>query len=406
MEPSGPIVVAVTDSEVRLLAQSVRVLVWQCPLSACTKVFKVAAPAALTVLPFGVWKGITPRKLAGYMLLVWEVGDGDWRSLRHLCFTKLYCRRAYCRNLPPECTDTTTSLTQASVRAVEYAAGFLAEPGDELLLVHVLYEAPLLCLVSLLHRPLARSTAFLQRRFAPALSAAAAAGVSHRLAVLRGEACCGARVSVAQALCLQAREVCARALVLGSSGVQCALGRLLGRSTVVKQITRAASTPVIVAPARPAEPSGKECGKGASARVPQPRKRMFLEAISPRAGSGAIGAWRALPLQPRLSYNKLRGDEADCQRSDGAARAHCAPSEKGASLGKGGADWQPNDGRGRPAAAPLPRPLSPERASGLRDPAPAAAVDAAAYLRRAAEAQRRAEAAGVAHPFAKLNLLI
>ena len=278
------------------------------------------------------------------------------------------------------------------MRAVEYAAGFLAEPGDELLLVHVLYEAPLLCLVSLLHRPLARSTAFLQRRFAPALSAAALAGVSHRFAVLRGEVCCGARVSVAQALCLQAREVRARFLVLGSSGAPSALGRLLGRSTLAKQIMRAVLTPVIVAPARPAEPPSKECGKGASARVAQPRKRSFLEAISPRAGSmgsGAIGAW---PLQPRLSYNKLRGDEADCQRGDDAARALRAP------LREGGADWQPEDRRGQAAAAPLPQPLSPERAAGLHVTEPAAAVDAAAYLRRAAEAQRRAEAAGVSHP--------
>ena len=277
-------------------------------------------------------------------------------------------------------------LTQASVRAVEYAAGFLAEPGDELLLVHVLYEAPLLCLVSLLHTPLARSTAFLQRRFAPALSAAAAAGVSHRFAVLRSEACCGARVSVAQALSLQAREVRARALVLGSSGAPCALGGLLGRSTLAKQITRAVTTPVIVAPARPAAPPGKQCGKGAGARLQQPRKRTFLEAISPRAGgtgSGTISAW-PLPLQPRLFYNKLRGDEADCVRSDGAARPHCAPLRE--------------DGRGQASAAPLLRPLSPERAAGLRDPVPAAAVDAAAYLRRAAEAQRRAEAAGVFHP--------
>ena len=274
------------------------------------------------------------------------------------------------------------------MRAVEYAAGFLAEPGDELLLVHVLYEAPLLCLVSLLHRPLARSTAFLQRRFAPALSAAAAAGVSHRFAVLRGEACCGARVSVAQALCLQAREVRARALVLGSSGAPCALGRLLGRSTLAKQITRAVLTPVIVAPARPAAPPGKQCGKGASARVAQTRKRSFLEAISPRAGNvggGAIGAW---PLQPRLSYNKLRGDEANCQQSDEAVQALRAP------LRKGGADWQPEDSRGQVAAAPQPRPLSPERAAVLSATEPAAAVDAAAYLRRAAEAQRRAEAAG------------
>lgn len=283
------------------------------------------------------------------------------------------------------------------MRAVEYAAGFLAEPGDELLLVHVLYEAPLLCLVSLLHRPLARSTAFLQRRFAPALSAAAAAGVLHRLAVLRGEACCGARVSVAQALCLQAHEVRARALVLGSSGSPCALGRLLGRSALAGQLTRAVTTPVIVAPARPEAPAGKQCGKEASARVAQPRKRTFLEAISPRAGnagSGAIGAWRALPLQPRLSYNKLRGDEADCQRSDDAARALRAPQRDHASLRDGGTDWQPEAGRGRAAAAPLPRPLSPERAAGLSMTEPAAAVDAAAYLRRAAEAQRRAEAAG------------
>ena len=38
MKPSGPIVVAVTDSEVRLLssAQRVRVFLRQCLLSACT----------------------------------------------------------------------------------------------------------------------------------------------------------------------------------------------------------------------------------------------------------------------------------------------------------------------------------------------------------------------------------
>ena len=262
---------------------------------------------------------------------------------------------------------------------MEYAAGFLAEPGDELLLVHVLYEARLFCLVSLLHRPLAQSTAFLQRRFAPALSAAAAAGVSYRIAVLRGESCCGARMSVAHALCLHAREVRARALVLGRSGAPCALGQLLGRSTLADQALRAASMPVIAVPPRPGAPAGKECGGGASARVLHPRKRAFLDAISPRAGGsggGAISAWHALPLQPRLSYNKLRGEEAECLRCDGEVRAVRAP------LRSGGADWQQEDGRGRPAATPLPRPLSPERAAGLSNSAPAAAVDAAAYLRR------------------------
>ncbi|KAK9839253.1 hypothetical protein WJX81_004396 [Elliptochloris bilobata] len=85
--------------------------------------------------------------------------------------------------------------SEASVRAVEYAVEFLAQPGDELLLVHVLYEAKLLCLVA-----------------------------------------------------------------------------------------RAAPMPVIVAPPRPGA-AGTD-GRGESALAPQPRKRTFLEAISPHAAAG------------------------------------------------------------------------------------------------------------------------
>ena len=72
MKPSGPIAVAVTDSEVRLLALALTYV------NACLagvvspyQSFEVAATAAQTVLPCGAWKGITQRKLAGHMPLLW-----------------------------------------------------------------------------------------------------------------------------------------------------------------------------------------------------------------------------------------------------------------------------------------------------------------------------------------------
>lgn len=75
MKPSGPIVVAVTDSEVRLLALAQTLC--DCSSGRCLlSAFELAAIAAQTVLPCGAWKGITQRKFAGHMLSFWEAGGG------------------------------------------------------------------------------------------------------------------------------------------------------------------------------------------------------------------------------------------------------------------------------------------------------------------------------------------
>jgi len=256
---------------------------------------------------------------------------------------------------------------QASERAVEYALSYLAEPGaSELLLVHVLFDASSLWrLVCMPRRPLARSTAFMQRRFAAPLSRAAGAGVPHRLAVLRGGPSC-ARVSIAQALALEAFETDARAVVLASDGAPSALGRLFGRKPLASQVARAAHAPVIVTPLQPGSVAPGR-GEGGCAPPPASRKRVFLEAVSPRGGLGPIGAWRPrqpLPLPARRPYNKLRDE-----------------SEGGAC------------GEGCSTARATPRPLSPERAAGCARVGTQSAVDVAAYLRRAAEAQRRLDAA-------------
>ena len=303
---------------------------------------------------------------------------------------------------------------QASVRAIEHAAGFLAQPGDELLLVHVLYDGGSLLRWCTPRRSLARATAFMQRRFAAALSRGAAAGVGHRMAVLRGEACCS-RVSVAQALCLEARDVHACAVLLASDGRPSALGRIFGRKSLASQVARGASVPVIVAP----PPRGGTKGGMNSAAASGHRKRVFLEAVSPRGGGSSIGAWRTghpPPLQPQRSYNKLRDagdDQGGAQGSwlwehagakvaqlplrshgEGDAEASVAANGPSRSLRNNGE----GDGQANCAEWTPPRPLSPERAAGPAQgslPYPTlgeATVDAAARLRRAAEARRRAEA--------------
>lgn len=301
---------------------------------------------------------------------------------------------------------------QASVRAIEHAASFLAQPGDELLLVHVLYDGGSLLRWCIPRRSLARATAFMQRRFAAALSRGAAAGVGHRMAVLRGEAC-RSRVSVAQALCLEARDVHARAVLLASDGRPSALGRIFGRRSLASQVARGASVPVIVAP--PPREATKE-GRN-SAAASGHRKRVFLEAVSPRGGGSSIGAWRAghtPPLQLQLSYNKLRdaGDDqggaqglwehADAKVAQLPLRSHCEGDAEASVAANAPPRSLRNHGEGHGQANcaewTRPRPLSPERAAGpaqgsLRYPTLGeAAVDAAARLRRAAEARRRAEA--------------
>ena len=303
---------------------------------------------------------------------------------------------------------------QASVRAIEHAVGFLAQPGDELLLVHVLYDGGSLLRWCIPRRSLVRATAFLQRRFAAALSRGAAAGVGHRMAVLRGEACCS-RVSVAQALCLEARDVHARAVLLASDGRPSALGRFFGRRSLASQVARGASVPVIVAPPPRGGTKGGMSGLAASGH----HKRVFLEAVSPRGGGSSIGAWRTghpPPLQPQLSYNKLHdaGDDqggaqgswqwehADAKAAQLPLRSHGEKDAEASVAASGPSRSLRNNGEGDGQAMCAvgipPRPLSPERAAGPAQgslPYPTlgeAAVDAAARLRCAAEARRRAEA--------------
>ncbi len=346
MKQAGPILVAVTDSEVCLPALSTAQLhvklvppdsTAPCPLLDMLHLVSHTVAVSDTSRCLG-WSGKLMCHLDGWHCSSWVVAQQEPAPL--------FC-------------------AQASERAVEYALSYLAEAGaSELLLVHVLFDARSLWrLVCMPRRPLARSTAFMQRRFAAPLSRAAGAGVPHRLAVLRGGASC-ARVSIAQALALEALEAGARAVVLASDGAPSALGRLLGKKPLASQVARAAHAPVIVAPL---QPGGAAPGRGEGGCAPSPpsRKRVFLEAVSPRGGLGPIGAWRPgqpLPLPAR--YNKLRDEGEGGARGEGCSTARAAP-----------------------------RPLSPERAAGRARAGAQSAVDVAAYLRRAAEAQRRQDAA-------------